>query len=249
MIAILEQTAHRPWPLPAGPWIMAQSWHDLLFAHWPVPAAALRPHIPARLTIDTFDKQGWLGVVPFRMSGVRLRGTPAVPWLSAFPELNVRTYVVADGKPGVWFFSLDAGNAVAVAIARASFHLPYFRARMSCEERNGWIEYRSERTHRGAACGVLEGRYRPVGAVFSAQFEALEHFLTERYCLYTADGAGRIIRGEIHHTRWPLQAAEADLTKNTMAEAAGFSLPSVKPLLYFSKRQDVIVWQPKRLTP
>jgi uncharacterized protein YqjF (DUF2071 family) len=131
MSANLEQVAHRPWPLPPGGWVMAQIWHDLLFAHWPVPQAVLRPRIPAQLAVDTFDGQGWLGVVPFRMSGVRLRGTPRVPWLSAFPELNVRTYVVADGKPGVWFFSLDAGNAIAVAIARAWFHLPYFRARMS----------------------------------------------------------------------------------------------------------------------
>ena len=99
MSANLEQIAHRPWPLPDGRWIMAQSWHDLLFAHWPLHEAMLRPHVPASFAIDTFGGQGWLGVVPFRMSDVRLRGTPALPWLSAFPELNVRTYVVADGKP------------------------------------------------------------------------------------------------------------------------------------------------------
>jgi uncharacterized protein len=244
----LERTAHRPWPLPAGGWVMAQSWHDLLFAHWPLPETVLKPHIPAGLAIDTFAGQSWLGVVPFRMSDVRLRGTPAVPWLSAFPELNVRTYVVANGKPGVWFFSLDAGNWLAVAIARAWFHLPYFRASMSCEERNGWIEYRSERTHRGAASGELFGRYRPVSGAFIAQSRSLEHFLTERYCLYTADGEGQIIRGEIHHAPWPLQLAEAELTRNTMAEAAGFSLPAKQPLLHFSKRQDVIVWAPQRLT-
>ncbi len=247
MTTNLEQIGHRPWPLPTGSWIMAQSWHDLLFAHWPVSEATLRPHIPARLAIDMFGGQGWLGVVPFRMSGVRLRGTPAVPWLSAFPELNVRTYVVADGKPGVWFFSLDAGNAIAVAIARAWFHLPYFRARMSCVKREGWIEYSSERTHRGAASGALRGRYRPNGAAFFAEPGSLEHFLTERYCLYTADGEGRLIRGEIHHAPWPLQIAEAELAKNTMAEAAGFSLPAAQPLLHFSKRQDVVVWQPQRV--
>jgi uncharacterized protein YqjF (DUF2071 family) len=244
----LEQVAHRPWPLPAGVWIMAQNWHDLLFAHWPLAVATLRPHIPARLAIDTFDGEAWLGVVPFRMSGVRLRGTPAIPLLSAFPELNVRTYVVADGKPGVWFFSLDAGNAIAVAIARAWFHLPYFRARMSCEERNGWIEYMSERTHRGAPKGALLGRYRPVGEQFLAQTRSIEHFLTERYCLYTADGEGRVIRGEIHHRPWSLQTAEADLTKNTMAEAAGFFLTGAPHILHFAKRQDVVVWQPQRLS-
>jgi uncharacterized protein len=181
------------------------------------------------------------------MSGVRLRGTPAVPWLSAFPELNVRTYVVADGKPGVWFFSLDAGNRIAVAIARAWFHLPYFRARMSCEERTGWIEYKCGRSHRGAACGVFNGRYRAIGEVFSAASGSLEHFLTERYCLYTMDGEGQIIRGEIHHAPWQLQAAEAELTSNTMPEAAGIYLAPAKPLLHFSRRQDVVVWQPRRL--
>jgi len=178
---------------------------------------------------------------------VRLRGTPALPGFSAFPELNVRTYVVVNGKPGVWFFSLDAANAIAVAIARSWFHLPYLRARMSCEERNGWIEYRSDRTHHGAPNAVLRGRYRAVGDVFSAQPASLEHFLTERYCLYTADEAGRVIVGGIHHAPWPLQRAEADLTQNTMAQAAGLSLPADPPLFHFSKRQDVVVWQPRRV--
>jgi uncharacterized protein len=112
---------------------MAQSWHDMLFAHWRIDAALLRPHIPTRLEIDPFQGQAWVAVVPFRMSGVRLRATPALPALSAFAELNVRTYVVADQKPGVWFFSLDAGSPLAVVIARAWLHLPYFRARMKCE--------------------------------------------------------------------------------------------------------------------
>jgi uncharacterized protein YqjF (DUF2071 family) len=199
------------------------------------------------LGIDTFDGQAWIGVVPFRMSDVRLRCTPAVPWLSAFPELNVRTYVVADGKPGVWFFSLDAANPIAVAIARAWFHLPYLRARMSCVEGDGWIIYRSVRSHRGAAGAVLQGRYRPVAPQFLAQRGSLEYFLTERYCLYTADGTGRVLRGEIHHSPWPLQIGEAELETNTMAEAAGFSVPPKKPLLHFAKRLDVVVWQPRRL--
>ena len=213
----LEEIAHLPWPRPEGLWVMAQTWQDLLFAHWPIDAEVLRRHVPASLAIDTYEGQAWLGVVPFRMSGVRLRGTPALPWLSAFPELNVRTYVVTEGKPGVWFFSLDAGNRIAVAVARAWFHLPYFRARMSCVEHHGWIEYRCRRTHRGAPCGVLQGRYRPVGAAFFAERGSLEHFLTQRYCLYTADESGRMIRGEIQHAPWPLQTAEAELTTSTMA--------------------------------
>jgi uncharacterized protein len=245
--AILQEVEHRPWPLPTGPWVMAQSWHDLLFAHWPIDAAVLRPLIPPQLPIDTFEGQAWVAVVPFHMTGVRLRGTLALPWLSAFPELNVRTYVSPGGKPGVWFFSLDAGNSLAVAIARAWFHLPYFRARMTCEECQGWIRYQSERTHRGAPAGLLRGRYRPVGEIFSPPRGTLEYFLTERYCLYTADARGRIILGEIHHPPWQLQVAAAEFTVNTMAEASGVVLPARKPLLHFSRRQDVVVWKPERL--
>jgi uncharacterized protein len=246
MNAVLEEVAHRPWPLPAGPWVMAQSWHDLLFAHWPVDAAVLRPLLPPQLQIDTFEGQAWLAVVPFRMTGVRLRGTSAMPWLSAFPELNVRTYVTCGGKPGVWFFSLDAGNSLAVAIARAWFHLPYFRARMICAEREGWIQYESERTHRGAPAGLLNGRYRSVGEAFSPQLGTLEHFLTERYCLYTTNGRGQIIRGEIHHPPWRLQHAEAELARNSMTLSLGIALTS-RPLLHFARRQDVLVWPPRRI--
>ena len=226
---------------------MAQSWHDLLFAHWPVDAAVLRPLIPPQLQIDAFEGQAWLAVVPFRMTGVRLRGMPAVPWLSAFPELNVRTYVTCGEKPGVWFFSLDAGNSLAVAIARAWFHLPYFRARMSCAENEGWIQYHSERTHHGAPVASLKGGYRPVGEVFSPQRGTLEHFFTERYCLYTVEGCSHIIRGEIHHAPWPLQRAEAELVSNTMTESLGMAL-SARPLLHFARRQDVLVWPPQKLS-
>jgi uncharacterized protein YqjF (DUF2071 family) len=247
MNRILQQVEHRPWPLPRGPWIMAQSWHDLLFAHWPVEAAMLRPHIPPDLEIDTFDGHAWLGIVPFRMSGVRLRWTPALPGLSAFPELNVRTYVTAQKKPGVWFFSLDAANPIAVATARFSFHLPYFTAQMKCEEKNGWINYRSERTHRGAPAGIIEGRYRPVSDFFEAQPGSLDHFLTERYCLYSAASRERVYRGEIHHPPWRLQFAEAEFERNSMAEAAGLTLPKQKHLLQFARRQDMVAWAPQRI--
>ena len=243
---ILRDVAHRPWPLPAGPWVMTQSWHDLLFAHWPVDAAKLRPLIPLRLEIDAFDGRAWLAVVPFRMTNVRLRGTPPVPWLSAFPELNVRTYVVSGGMPGVWFFSLDAGNSLAVAIARAWFHLPYFHARMLSSERNGWTEYASQRDHSGAAGAAWHGRYRPSAPAFIPQRGTIEYFLTERYCLYALDGSRRLIRAEIHHRPWPLQPAHAEVGRNTMAEPLGIALEP-PPLLHFARRQDVLVWPPGRV--
>jgi uncharacterized protein YqjF (DUF2071 family) len=243
MMEIFKHTAHRLWPLPPGPWIMKQEWHDLLFAHWAVPMEALRPVIPPGLAIDTFDGQAWLGVVPFRMAGVRMRGTPAIPGFSRFPELNVRTYVVRNGKPGVWFFSLDAANAAAVWGARTFFHLPYFFAAMSCAEDSGWIRYESHRKDRSSSAASLRARYRAVGDVFHAAPGSIEHFLAERYCLYTADEKGRIIRCEIHHPPWSLQLAEAAMEENTMAAAAGITIPELKPeLLHFSLQQDVVAW-------
>ena len=240
-------TTHRPWPLPPGPWVMEQSWHDVLFAHWDVPAESLRALIPAGLALDLFEGQAWLGVVPFRMTGVRPRFVPAMPWLSAFPELNVRTYVTAWGKPGVWFFSLDAGNPLAVAIARAWFHLPYYRAQMRIRDASGWIQYASMRTHDGAAPADFQGRYRPVGEPFFGVRGTLEHFLTERYCLYTSGAGHRLYRGEIHHAPWALQLAEAEIQVNTMAACLGIRLPAELPLLHFSRRQDVAVWRLQRL--
>ncbi len=206
----------------------------------------LRGHIPAELEIDTFEGQAWIGIVPFSMSGVRLRWTPPIPGLSAFPELNVRTYVTAQARPGVWFFSLDAASAFAVAAARASFHLPYFRARMESREIDGWTGYQSERRHSGAPSAVFSSQYRAVGAPWESRRGTLEHFLTERYCLYSAN-AKRIYRGEIHHPPWLLQGAEAQLMQNSMAEAAGLALPAEPPLLHFSQRQDMVAWAPYRI--
>jgi uncharacterized protein len=248
MMEILKYTAHRPWALPRGPWIMQQVWHDLLFAHWPVPLAALRSLIPPQLEIDAFAGHVWLGVVPFRMSGVKMRGALGSRAFSPFPELNVRTYVTRDGKPGVWFFSLDAANALAVWGARRAFHLPYFQAAMRCEENAGGIHYESTRQHRGTPPASLRAQYRGVGEPFTAQHGTLEYFLTERYCLYTVNRKGSIICCDIHHPAWSLQLGEASFQENTMASAAGISLADQQPpLLHFARRQDVVVWAPRRV--
>ncbi len=225
------------------------TWHDLLFAHWPVAEVALRPHIPDRLQIDKFHDQAWIGVVPFGMAGTRLRGTPAVPGLSAFLEINVRTYVVADGKPGVWFFSLDAANWFAVRGARTLYHLMYYDARMTLQkDADGWIRYRSQRTHRGAGNAEFAARYRATGEAFEALPGSLDAWLTNRYCLYAADRRGRVFRGEIDHPPWPLQPAEAQWECNTMTTPLGIPLPDTAPLLHFSQRLDVVGWGLERLT-
>jgi len=240
------RTQHRPWPLPARRWGWNQRWEALLFAHWPLPASALAPLLPADLELDTFEGQAWLGVVPFRMRDVRPRWSPSVPGISAFPELNVRTYVRAGGRAGVWFLSLDADNALAVAMARGLFHLPYFRARMSCRETagqdEGELSYSSERRHRGAPDAIFEGSYRPTGPVFEASPGTLEHWLTERYCLFTTDRRGRLWRGDIHHQPWPLQIAEARIDRNSMASAHGLTLPECEPQLLFAEELDVAIW-------
>jgi uncharacterized protein len=170
----LGGVAHRPYPPPSGQWVMAQVWHDLLFAHWPLPVEELRGRVPPELELDTFEGSAWVGIVPFRMSGIRPRQLPALPWLSAFPELNVRTYVTVGGLSGVYFFSLDAGNPLAVALARAIFRLPYFRARMKLTRVEGGVRYASRRTHSGTPTAELRSWYRPTGPAFIATAGSLE---------------------------------------------------------------------------
>ena len=239
---IINDLSHRPWPAPSGQWLMTQSWHDLLFAHWPVDERALREKLPAGLQLDTFDGQAWVGIVPFRMTNVAPRGVPPIPFVSAFLELNVRTYVTLHDKPGVYFFSLDASSSLAVAAARTLFHLPYFAATMSVDAQGGRFVYASSRQTRMDGAAEFAATYRPIGSVQKPQPGSLEYFLTERYCLYTVDRQFRAKRLEIHHPPWPLQVAEATIAVNTMADAAGIRLPSTEPLLHFVRRQDMVAW-------
>jgi len=242
---ILTETAHRPWPVPDGPWVMTQTWNDLLFAHWPVPSDRLRELVPSPFDLDLFDGQAWIAVVPFHMTNVSPRIVPALPGISAFPELNVRTYVRVGDKPGVFFFSLDAGSAVAAGAARALLNLPYFSADMKVETSGRRVEYSSRR--RSLPAAEFRGSYQAEGTPRVAVRGTLEHFLTERYCLYAVDHAKRAYRLEIHHPPWPLESAGADVQVNTMAAAVGIDLPDTAPLLHFAKRLDVVCWAPDRI--
>jgi uncharacterized protein YqjF (DUF2071 family) len=241
-VAGLAEVDHRPWPLPEGAWVQGQTWRDLLFAHWSLPADELRALLPERLVLDTFDGRAWLTVTPFEVTGLRPVGIPPVPGVSRFPETNVRTYATFDDRPGIWFLSLDAANALAVAGARLTYRLPYFRADMAIERAAPEIRYR---TRRKAPPAELIVRYRPDGTVFNARPGTLDHFLTERYCLYTAGSRGRLLRAEIHHPPWPLQPATADFERNTMTASYGIDLRG-EPLLHFAGRQDVLIWPPAR---
>lgn len=230
---------------------MAQRWCDLLFAHWPVAPDAMRRALPPQLEPDLFDGRAWIGVVPFRMEGVRIRGLPAVPGVSAFPELNVRTYVRYRGLSGVYFFSLDAASSCAVAVARAWFGLPYFRAAMSCaagseaaapEDRS--IVYASARRHAGAPPAEFRATYRPTGPVAFARPGTLERFLVERYRLLLVR-RGRVVVGEIQHPPWPLRPAEAEIAANTVAAPHGFDLAAPPAHLAFARAIDTVEWAPR----
>jgi uncharacterized protein YqjF (DUF2071 family) len=237
-VGSLEQTEHRPWPLPRGSWIMGQSWQDLLFAHWRVDPAAVRKLVPEELSVDEHDGSAWLGVTPFEITGFRLRGMFPLPLVSSFPEINVRTYVTAEDKPGIWFFSLDTSSQLAVEAARRAYKLPYFHARISLERRGRRVEYAAARRESQRPF-VFEGSYKPAGEAVEPESGSLEHFLTERYCLYAADESG-LDRAEIHHGPWRIGPADAEIGENTMAPD-GLE-PKGEPLFHLAERQDVVIW-------
>ncbi len=242
---VLASTDARPWPLPAGPWVMTQVWRKLLFAHWPLPTEALRPLLPEGLTLDTYDGQAWLGIIPFLMDSVRFRWLPGIPSTTRFAEINVRTYVTADDKPGIFFLSLDANSLLAIIGARVTYALPYYRARFAITTREEAIDYRCERVDKtpdGATSpATFAAHYKPTGPAQLARRGSLEDWLTARYCLYTLRRS-HLLRGEVHHAPWLLQPAEADIIRNTMTEPAGVHLPVRPPLLHYSELLEVLVW-------
>lgn len=231
---------------PPGPWVMVQRWHDLLFAHWRCSMSALRPLVPASLEIEAFDGTPWIGLIPFYMTGVRMRAMPPVPSTHRFEELNVRTYVTLDGRPGVWFFSLDAASTLAVIGARLGIGLPYFRASMEMTSREGVIRYTSRRWPIAGPSASFAASYQGTGPAAPAAPGTLEHFLAERYALYAGTGK-RLWRGDIFHPRWEIQAASARIDHNSMIAAAGVPAADDAPLLHFSRFQDVRLWWPVRV--
>ncbi|MCB2408590.1 YqjF family protein [Hymenobacter lucidus] len=239
---------------PNGLPLMRQRWSQLLFAHWPVPPEVLQPYLPARLELDLFEGQAWLGVVPFTMSHIRPLGLPAVPGLNHLHELNVRTYARLDGVPGVWFLSLDATLGLGVWAARTLFHLPYLHARMRLTETNGTLRATAERTHRGAAPAHFRAAWTPGAALPLAQPGTLAHFLTERYHLYTAGPdlqqalrGNRLWRGQLYHAPWRLRTATVSEWESTVVESHGLPTPVGPPLLYAADALNVWVRELRRV--
>ena len=224
-------------------------WRELLFAHWVVDPSVVRPLIPAGLQLDLFEDRCYVGAVPFLMERVAPRLVPPLPGLHAFPELNLRTYVTLGGKPGVWFFSLDAGQKLAVRVARRFFHLPYFDARFEIAVAGSQVNYSSVRTHRRAEAAVFSATYQAAGPVCRSAAGSLDAWLTERYCLYSADTRRRIYRGEIDHQPWPLQKASASIHRNTLGDSLGIELNHPPAALHFAKLLDVRAWNVTRIPP
>lgn len=242
MNKILSTTEHRPWPIPKSPWVMTQRWNDLLFAHWPLPASELTHLLPEALTVDTFDGSAWVGVVPFWMNQIRMRGLPPIPGASRFPELNLRTYVRErhTNQPGVYFFSLDAANPFAVSAARLFFKLPYYWARMGLRsDESRMIHYSSKRIL-SKHPARFQASYRSLGK--PCVKGGIESFLTERYALFTTGRRGEIARVNIHHLPWALELAEAEFEINDLPQAHGIRLPDTKPLLQYSRELVVYIW-------
>ena len=217
---------------------MEQGWYNLLFAHYAVPASQLRPLIPRELEIDSFDGNSWVSLTPLYIR-VRPRGAAPLGRLFGFEELNCRTYVTYRGKPGIFFFSLDAHSLRAVLGARIFYRLPYFHARMSLRAQRAGIHFESLRS--GSSHAFLEANYAPVSKPQFPEPGSIEHFLTERYCLYTV-AFGRVWRGDIHHGRWPIQQVEAEIPRETVSAAAGLHLSGPPVLTHFSAVQEVLIW-------
>ena len=246
------RTSQSPRPLPSGRWVMTQRWNDLLFAHWPISPASVARLIPDGLQLDTFHGSAWLGVVPFWMDRIKLRGLPPIPFTRSFPELNLRTYVrdQRTGAPGIFFLSLDANNVAAVAFARAAYSLPYYWAEMRLQQRSEreFAFYSRRRWTKPPV--IFKARYRGLGPtrkLAESRSGSLEYFLTERYCLFTRGRNGEPMRANVHHIPWPLEEAEAEIERNDLPAALGIRLPDQEPVLHYSRRLAVYEWQLERL--
>ena len=239
--AALRQTDHRPWPLPTGRWLVAQTWEDLVFAHWRAEPDGVQALLPNGLEVDVYDGSAWVGVNAFRVESVRLHGTLPVPWLSSFPQLNVRTYVRAGRRPGLWFFSLNTPSLLAAETARRVYRLPWRTCRLEIRTPAGRLEINATREEGHAFAARLSPRSAPE----PAEPDTIEHFLLERYCLYARD-RGRLMRADLHHRPWEVQPAIGGVDLDTISPP-GLGLAGEQPLLHVSRLQDTLAWPLERV--
>ncbi|NMD69298.1 DUF2071 domain-containing protein [Bacillus sp. DNRA2] len=244
---LMNDMSHRPWPIPSKNWIMRQTWSHLIFAHYPIPAELLRPYIPSSLIIDTYNGTAWLSIVAFQMEGIYFRGLRGLSVTPKFPEINVRTYVQFNGKPGVYFLSLDVGDWASLIIASRWYHLPYQPAQVSFIKEKQSFKVRSSR--RGTLKHPIEfyGAFEPLSDVYFPEKETLDHWATERYCLFSTDKRANLYCGEIHHIAWPIQKVKTEITKNSLFTPFQLQPSESEPIVHYAKGLDTLFWNIKRL--
>jgi uncharacterized protein YqjF (DUF2071 family) len=235
----LQTIEHRPWPLPRSKWTWRQSWLDLAFIHYRASAQSLQQRLPEGVQLETFNGSAWLGLVPFRMSGVMRRPLPDLPGFSEFPEINLRTYVSVDGRSGVWFFSLDAAPLPVVLGGKYVYGLPYHHAKIQLTQTDHAFQMHSNRKD-----VEFHASYRPQGDVYRAEPGTFEHWATERYCLYAAPKNGKLSRVDVHHAPWPIQRANVQITRNDILNAAQLTPCDPVPICHFSPGVQVVSYRP-----
>lgn len=240
------ETEQRPFPLPHKPWVMTQTWNNLLFSHWPVPSVLIKDLVPSSLEVDLYNETAWIGIIPFYVNHMRFRGLPNIPYLHSYLELNVRTYVTYKGIPGVYFFSLDANKWMNVIGAKIGALLPYRYATMDMKVEDLTVHFHSERKYSTNPKIILNLTYRPTSDVYLPNFDSLEYWLFERYCFFTAKGK-HLYRGDIHHDRWRVSDAEISLYANSMAPFLPEHYIESQPLVHYSTKKQVFAWPLKKL--
>ncbi|KAA9031579.1 YqjF family protein [Niallia endozanthoxylica] len=244
---IMGDIGRRPWPLPSKNWIMRQRWRNLLFSHWPIPPEILRRHIPSALEIDTYQGYAYLGVIVFVIEGIHPRGLSSISLTPVFPEVNLRTYVHYQGKPGVFFLSLDVEDWASYTIARRWYRLPYKKASILFQKDGETCICQSVRKGTIDPSISFGVKYEPTSELYFPKEGTLDYWLTERYCLFSTNNGSNIYSGEIHHQPWPLQKAEAEISKNTLFTPFKMEGVEGKPIYHFSKGLDTLFWNIKKM--
>lgn len=237
-----QHVAHRPWPLPSRGWRWRQSWHDLLLMHWPVPAPALRALVPAPLNIHKFHGVAWVAVAPFWTSGIEYRLVPS-PIRSSMAMLSLHTFVIRNGRPGIWFLQLNAGDRLSAWLGARSLGLPFVATRAHVERGVGMVTHRWERN--GEV--IFQARYTPVGQAVTPEPGSLEHWLTERYAVYTRGPSGSLRQIELHHGRWPVQQVAATVQRNAVLSGVGLQCHGPLGPVLHTPRLEIVAWPSRQL--
>ena len=222
--------------MPTRPWAWRQTWNDLLLLHWPVPSAALRPLIPPALNLHRFDATAWVGLSAFWIHGQQIR---SMPWIrrAEYPAVSVHTFVIRNGKPGIWFLTLGGGSRMDNWLARHLLRLPFSPIRITVDRNVARVHHRSQRSD-GA---VFEAHYSPIGEVVSPVPGTLVHWLTERYAIYSQGSGTRLFCTEVHHMRWPIQPVSVSVRRNQLLPEGTQGSPAC---VFYTPRVELIGWAP-----